>query len=106
MKESLPDFPGSMVIKSVKAYAPDLVALQFSPPGVDTGGTVKMIDGERALTVVPNVTNPAQLVSALQEVQEGLMRKARERRYLHIFRKQHFSFLKRYSAFRIRLGKK
>ncbi len=106
VKELLPDLPGSMVIKSVRAAAPDLVSLVFNPPAEFGDGDVRMVDGSRLVTLIPAFTDPAQLVGALNDVRLTLVKKAKEKRYLHIFRKQHFEFLKRYAAVKRRLDSK
>jgi hypothetical protein len=88
----------------VKATAPDVIALLFVPPGEGRSGHVKMVESSRLVTLIPSFSQPEQLTAALFEVREGLRKKAKERRYLQIFRKQHFDFLKRYNLVKQRLG--
>ena len=78
-----------MLIKTVKATSPDLVALVFRPPGAGGAGEVRMVEASQVVTLIPAYSDPDQLVEALQEVREALRRKARERRYMAVFRKQH-----------------
>ncbi len=106
VKELLPDLPGSMVIKSVKASAPELISLLFNPPAEQGDGDVKLIDQSRVMNLIPAFTDPAQLVGALDDVRQALLKKAKERRYVHVFRKQHFEFLKRYNTMKRRLSAK
>lgn len=104
VKDSLPDLPGTMVVKTVKSVAPDLVALVFTPPSEAGVGEVKLVESSRLLTLIPSFSDPRQLVGALLEVREGLRKKAHERRYLSVFRKQHFEFLKRYNRLKHKLA--
>lgn len=103
VKELLPDLPGSMVVKTIKGNAPDVVALLFTPPSEGITGEVKMIDASRLFTLVPSFSEPEQMVGALQEVRDALRKKAKERRYLQVFRKQNLDFLKKYNAIKHRL---
>ncbi len=51
VKEDLPDLPGSMVVTTVKASAPDVLTLLYSPPGQSgRTGEVKLIDAGRVMT--------------------------------------------------------
>lgn len=104
VKEQLPDLTGSMVLKTIKASAPDAVALLFTPPAEGVTGEVKMMETSRLTTIISAFAEPSQLVASLQEVREALKHKARERRYLQVFRKQHFEFLKRHTKLRERLA--
>jgi DNA-binding NtrC family response regulator len=106
VKETLPDLPAGMLVKTIKASAPDLVALVFSPPGEGGGGEVKMMEASRLIPLVSSFSDPQQLVGVLEDVREALRRKAAERRYLTVFRKQHFAFLKRYNGVKQKLAQK
>ncbi len=106
VKELLPDLPSSMVIKSIKASAPDVVALVFTPPLEGAAGEVKMIEASRLHVLIPSFATPDQLVSALQEVKEALRTKVRDRRYIQNFKKHQFDFLKKYSQMKQRLAGK
>jgi DNA-binding NtrC family response regulator len=106
VNETLPDLPASMVIKSIKGNSPDAVALMFTPPEEGVTGEVRMVDSSRLFTLIPAFKTPSQLVASLEEVREALRQKAKERRYLQVFRKQHFDFLKRYNALKARLAPK
>jgi DNA-binding response OmpR family regulator len=104
VKELLPDLPGRMVVKSVKAAAPDAVALLYSPPArPGTAGEVKMVEGNRIMTLVASYTKPEQLVPPLVEVREGIRQKLKERRYLQAFRQGNLEFLQRYNSLRVKL---
>jgi DNA-binding NtrC family response regulator len=105
VNETLPDLPATMVMKSIKGNNPDVVTLVFTPPTEGGHGEVKMVDSSRLLTLIPSFSAPDQLVGSLQEVREALRQKARERRYLQNFRKQHLDFLQKYNAIKQRLGK-
>jgi two-component system OmpR family response regulator len=104
VKEDLPDLPGSMVVHTVKASAPDAVTLLYSPPGRSgRAGEVKLVDATREMSLISSYSDPGQLVTPLGEIREALKQKARERRYLQAFRQRHFEFLQRYNGIKQRL---
>jgi DNA-binding NtrC family response regulator len=104
VKEDLPDLPGSMVVHTVKASAPDAVTMLYSPPGKSgRAGEVKLVDATRVMSLIGNYTDPAQLVVPLGESREALKQKVHERRYLQAFRQRHLEFLQRYNALKQRL---
>jgi DNA-binding NtrC family response regulator len=104
VKEDLPDLPGSMVVNTVKASAPDAVTLLYTPPGKSgRPGEVKLVDATRVMNLIGSYTDPTQLVVPLGEIREALKQKAHERRYLQAFRQRHLEFLQRYNALKQRL---
>jgi PleD family two-component response regulator len=104
VKEQLPDLPGSMVVKTVKAGAPDAVTLLYNPPPrPGAAGEVKMIDASRVMNLVSNYTDPEQLVAPLSEIREALRQKTKERRYLQAFRQRNYEFLQRYGSLKQRI---
>ncbi len=104
VKEDLPDLPGSMVVHTVKAGAPDAVTLLYSPPGKSgRAGEVKLVDATRVMNLIGSYTDPGQLVGPLREIRDALKQKAHERRYLQAFRQRHLEFLQRYNALKQRL---
>ena len=104
VKEDLPDLPGSMVVHTVKASAPDAITLLYSPPGKSgRTGEVKMVDATRTMSLIGSYTDPGQLVVPLGEIREALKQKSHERRYLQAFRQRHLEFLQRYNALKQRL---
>jgi response regulator RpfG family c-di-GMP phosphodiesterase len=94
-KDSLPDLTGSMVVKTIKASVPSLVALLFVPPTDRQEGEIKMVDQSRLHTLIPRFRSAADLVSQLSEVRDALHRKARERRHVKIFQTQYLEILQR-----------
>jgi len=105
VKEELPDLPGSMVVKTVKASAPDAVTLLYSPTGPSGAGAgeVKLVEATRVLTLIASYTEPEQLLAPLAEVREALRQKNRERRYLQAFRQKNYEFLQRYNSLKQRI---
>jgi PleD family two-component response regulator len=104
VKEELPDLPGSMVVKTVKAGAPDAVTLLYSPPSRSGAvGEVKLVDASRVMNLIPAYSDPQQLLAPLDEIREGLRQKNKERRYLQAFRQRNFEFLQRYNALKQRI---
>lgn len=94
VSEDLPDLPSSMVIRSIKVQAPDIVVLAFSGPG--RGGKVELVETAKRTLVVPHFSDPVQLIERLDELAEGFRAIARERRYTQAFRERHYDFLRRY----------
>jgi DNA-binding NtrC family response regulator len=104
VKEQLPDLPGSMVVKTVRAGTPDAITLLYSPPmRVGAMGEVKLVDAGRVMNLVPNYSDPEQLVAPLNEIREGLRQKNKERRYLQAFRQRNYEFLQRYANLKSRI---
>jgi hypothetical protein len=104
VKEQLPDLPGSMVVKTVKAGVPDAVTLLYSPPSRPGAvGEVKMVDANRSMSLISNYTDAEQLVAPLNEIREGLRQKTKERRYLQAFRQRNYEFLQRYASLKQRI---
>jgi DNA-binding NtrC family response regulator len=94
-KESLPDLNGSMVVKSIKASVPSLIAMVFAPPSAGRAGEVRIADQSRMHVLVPNFVVPSELINQLGEVRAALGRKARERRYVKIFQNQYSDVLQK-----------
>ena len=90
----LPDLPASMVIRSVKTQSPESVVMTFTGPG--PGGSIEMVDSTRTTVIIPQFTDPAQLLARLDELAEAFRAKSRERRYAQAFRERHYDFLRRY----------
>jgi DNA-binding NtrC family response regulator len=88
-KENLPDLTGSMVVKSIKASVPSLIAMVFAPPTPGHAGEVRIADQSRLHVLLPQYLAPAELVTQLAEVREALVRKAKDRRYVKLFQNQH-----------------
>jgi DNA-binding NtrC family response regulator len=104
VKEDLPDLPGTMVVHTVKASAPDAVTLLYTPPGRSgRNGEIKLVDAGGVLNRVASYSDPSELVTPLGEIREALRAKGKERRYLQAFRQKHYEFLQRYNALKQRL---
>jgi DNA-binding NtrC family response regulator len=94
-KETLPDLTGSMVVKSIKATVPSLIAMVFAPPSAEHAGELRIADHSRLHVLVPNFVAPSELITQLGEVRAALARKARERRYVKTFQNQHTDILQK-----------
>jgi DNA-binding NtrC family response regulator len=104
VKETLPDLPGSMVVKTIRAGTPEAVTLLYSTsPRPGGSGELKMVDANRTMTLVPRYTDAEQLVAPLNEIREGLRQKTNERRYLQAFRQRNYEFLQRYASLKQRI---
>jgi DNA-binding NtrC family response regulator len=94
-KENLPDLTGSMVVNTIKASVPSLVAMVFAPPTPGHAGEVKISDHSRLHVLLPNFVAANELIAQLKEVREALTRKSRERRYVKIFQTQYMEVLQK-----------
>ena len=94
-KENLPDLTGSMVVKTIKASVPSLVAMVFAPPTPGHAGEVRIADQSRLHVLLPKFMAANELVAQLTEVRDALTRKSRERRYLKIFQTQYMDVLQK-----------
>lgn len=94
-KENLPDLTGSMVVKTIKASQPSLIAMVFAPPSSGHAGEVRIADQSRLHVLLPQFIAPSELVAQLAEVREALVRKAKERRYVKIFQNQYTDVLQK-----------
>jgi len=99
--ETLPDLPGSMVVRSVKAQSPDTLVLQYSGPG--PGGRVDIVETTRTIPVIAEFTGVEQLAARLEELAEAFRAKARERQYTQAFRERHYDFLRRYVELKLKI---
>jgi two-component system, OmpR family, response regulator len=104
VRETLRDLSANMVIKSIKGRNPDALALMFNLPQAGRTGAVHMVDASKLLSLIPDFSAPEQMVTQLKEAREALVKKAKERRFLNLFRKQHFDFLKKHQGLRQRLA--
>jgi DNA-binding NtrC family response regulator len=88
-KESLPDLTGSMVVKTIKASVPSLIAMVFAPPVSGHAGEVRIADQSRLHVLLPQYLSANELVTQLVEVRNALALKAKERRYVKIFQNRY-----------------
>jgi len=99
-KENLPDLTGSMVVKTIKATVPSLIAMVFAPPAPDHAGEVRIADQSRLHVLLPQFVAPSELVTQLAEVRDALARKGKERRYAKLFQTQYVEVLERCNRLR------
>ncbi|MBW2733294.1 MAG: response regulator [Deltaproteobacteria bacterium] len=92
----LPDLPSSMVAKSLRAELSDAIVLLFSHPEPDKPGRADIIEATQSIELIDELKDGSQLVEHIHELREAYIAKARERRYLKIFRRDHYDFLRRY----------
>jgi len=106
VKETLPDLPASMVVKSLKQSVPDAVILLYAPPiSAAQPGEVKLVEGSRMMMLVPHFVTPSDFAGPLAEIREGIKKKLRERKYLQSFRQSNFELLRRYGYIKRRIDK-
>jgi len=98
--EMLPDLPGTMVIRALKAQSPDLIVISYAP-----NGKLEIVETTKTIPIVDKFTSATQLTSRLGELAEAHQAKGRERRYLQAFRERHYEFLRRLSELRRKLEK-
>ena len=103
IKSQLPDLPGSMVVRTIKAQSTDTLVLLLTPPEGAQAGSIQVIEGQRVIPFVPDWREPQQLLDRIGELREAHFATARERRHLATFRQQHFELLKRFADLRTKL---
>jgi DNA-binding NtrC family response regulator len=92
---TLPDLPSSLVIKTLKAHAPETTVIAYEP-----NGRLEIVEGARSIPIVERFTAAVQLAERMDELAEAHRAKLRERRYLAAFRERHYDFLRRLSDLR------
>ncbi|MBI4510773.1 MAG: response regulator [Deltaproteobacteria bacterium] len=98
--DTLPDLPGSLVVKALKSQAPELTVLSYRH-----GGPLEIVEMTRKVRIIDRFTEPAQLASHLGDLTRAHRARERERRYLRAFRERHYEFLRRFSELKRRLEK-
>jgi DNA-binding NtrC family response regulator len=104
VRDTLPDLPGSMVVSALKGQSPETITILYSKPGVRPG-RAEVIEGSRAIVLVPEFSNVKQLSERLDELRAAFTAKSRERRYLAAFRQQNYELLKRYAELKQKLAR-
>ena len=56
IKDALPDLPGSMVVRSIKAQSPEALVLLYTAPGNGQAGSMQVMEGSRAIQFLPQFT--------------------------------------------------
>jgi DNA-binding NtrC family response regulator len=102
VRDALPDLPGSMVVNTLKAQAPDMITILYSRPG-NGPGRADVIEGSKAIALVPEFSEAQQMIGRIDELREAFRRKSRERRYLAAFRQENYELLKRYADLKQRI---
>jgi DNA-binding NtrC family response regulator len=102
VRKVLPDLAGGMVVSALKAQSPDTLTILYSRPRGQPG-KAEVIDGSRAISLVPEFSDARQMVERVDELREAYFRQSRERRYLAAFRQENYELLKRYADLKLRL---
>src|SRR5262249_25756220 len=89
------DLPSSLVIKTLKAQAPETTVIAYEP-----NGRLEIVETSRSIPIVERFTAAVQLADRMDELAEAHRAKLRERRYLAAFRERHYEFLRRLSDLR------
>jgi DNA-binding response OmpR family regulator len=105
VRDTLPDLPGSMVVSALKAQTPETITILYSRPGDARPGKAEVIEGSRAIALVPEFKDGDQMLARIDELREAFRRKSRERRYLAAFRHDNYELLKRYADLKQRLAR-
>ncbi|MCK5797567.1 MAG: response regulator [Deltaproteobacteria bacterium] len=103
VSSDLPDLPSSMIAKSLRAESAEGIVLLFSHPDGDKPGRADIIEPSQSIELIPELRDGAQLVEQIHELRKAYVAKARERRYLRVFRRDHYEFLRRYVEVRQKL---
>lgn len=96
VKDGLPDLPSSMVAKSLRAETDEGIVLLFSHPDGARPGRADIIETSQTIELIPELHSGEQLIEQIHELRKAFVAKARERRYLQAFRRDHYDFLRRY----------
>ncbi len=97
---TLPDLPSSLVVKTLKAQAPETIVIAYEP-----NGRLDIVEASRAIPLVERFTAASQLGDRLAELADAHRAKARERRYLQTFRERHYELLRRLSDLRKKIDR-
>jgi len=103
VRDQLPDLTGSMVVSTLKAQSPDTLTILYSRPSGTHPGKAEVLEGSKAIPLVPEFSDGKQMVERIDELREAFRRKSRERRYLAAFRQENYELLKRYADLKQRL---
>lgn len=103
VKESLPDLPGRMVVRTLSAQAPETLVLLLVPPANRRPGRIDRVEGGRLIPLVAELHAPAQLAERLGELYHAQLARRRERRYLAEFRAENYDLLRRFQDLRRRV---
>lgn len=94
--DDLPGLPAKMVAKSLRSERDEGIVVIFSYPKGNTPGRADIIEKSQEIELVRSLENGAQLVEQVKDLRIAFNAKAKERRYLQIFRRDHYDFLRRY----------
>jgi len=97
-KDTLPDLPGLMVLRSAQDQSQETVAVLFSTPGAK--GSARLVEGSQEIPLLPQLEGVQQMAAKLDDLWAAHKGRGQERRYLAIFRQKHVNFLKRYAEVR------
>jgi DNA-binding response OmpR family regulator len=103
VKETLPDLPGRMVVRTLSAQSPETMVLMFTPPTGRKPGRIDRVEGGKVAPLVPEFVNPKQLADRLHELFQAQIARRRERRYLAEFRAENYELLRRFADLRRRI---
>lgn len=104
VRATLPDLPGTMVIRTIKSQAPETLTLLYRAPAEGRPGVVEVMEGSKSIPFLPEFKSPSQLLERLGELRDASQATERERRHLAAFRQQHFDLLRRFAELKHRLA--
>ncbi len=103
VKETLPDLPGRMVVRTLAAQSPETLVMLFAAPTSKRPGHIDRVEAGKFAALVPEFSDPKQLAERLNELFQAQLARRRERRYLAEFRAENFDLLRRFADLRRRL---
>ena len=103
VEENLHDLPASMVVRSIKSQHPEVVVLQFTPPGPKS--KVELVETSRVTPIIQPFTSAEQLLARLDELAEAFRAKERERRYTQAFRERHYELLRKFVEIKTKIDR-
>ena len=97
---SLPDLPSSLVLKTLKAQAPETIVIAYEP-----NGRLDVVENSKLIPLVEKFTAASQLGDRLAELADAHRAKARQRRHLQVFRERQYDLLRRLADLRKRIDR-
>src|SRR5262249_51772192 len=96
VKDTLPDLPGRMVVKTMAARPPAPLVLLSVPPTLRKPGRMGRVEDRRIVPLLAEFSNVSELATKLGELHKDQLARRRERRYLAEFRAENVDLLRRF----------
>ncbi len=84
--------------------AEGIVLLVVHSKGPGSPGRAEIVEATHSIPLVATLDTVDELVSEIRQLRAAYMAKTRERRYLKIFRRDHYDFLREYVEVRRKIA--